>query len=202
MEKSKIIILIIIISIIAVGYYIYRKFYPTDFQFSTDNSNTNTPDYPIYYGVRSNGVRYLQRQLNNNFPVKLVVDGIWGQKTEAAAVQFLGVNRFASQQEVNYYISTKSNSVLTNVNTNSNNNYYLWALALEKAMKGLGTDEEAIYKTFQAMKNQADYDATKKVFDSWYPKEKLEGWLKDDLTSQELRKCREILNSKGINVNF
>lgn len=59
---------------------------------SSDSSSSATPSvFPLKYGSRGNEVKMLQSYLNEHLTVlaPLVVDGIWGPKTQAAVDRVL-----------------------------------------------------------------------------------------------------------------
>eukprot|EP01062_Namystynia_karyoxenos_P076703 TRINITY_DN7570_c3_g1_i1.p1 TRINITY_DN7570_c3_g1~~TRINITY_DN7570_c3_g1_i1.p1 ORF type:complete len:1240 (+),score=513.92 TRINITY_DN7570_c3_g1_i1:94-3720(+) len=72
---------------------------------------------------------------------------------------------------------------------------------LYKAMKGLGTDEKAVYEALAAVKTQAMWKAVKVEFKKEYPDYKdgdLIKAMKGDLNQGELKKCADVLAANGV----
>ena len=79
--------------------------------------------------------------------------------------------------------------------------YAAYAGVLFIAMDGLGTDENAVYRVFTAMKN--DLDVAKLIEAFGVRKEQtLPEWIQDDLSSDEMDQVNKILASKGIKYRF
>lgn len=79
--------------------------------------------------------------------------------------------------------------------------YNTYATRLYKAMKGLGTDEEAIYAVFEAMQTYSDVQQLVKTY-GLKDGETLKEWLYGDLSNSEIQHLNEILSSKSINYQF
>ena len=78
-----------------------------------------------------------------------------------------------------------------------------YAAVLHKAMKGFGTDEDAIYGVLSRVKGQSEWAAVQQQFREAYPKfyggsvvKAMEG----DLTKKEMEKCANILQQKRISL--
>ena len=75
------------------------------------------------------------------------------------------------------------------------------ATILFKAMKGFGTDEDAIYEVLQNLSSQDDWDQLQSEFQSMYPdyhKGVLLSALSSEFTTSELTKAESILSKKKI----
>ena len=79
--------------------------------------------------------------------------------------------------------------------------YANFAETLYRAMKGFGTDEDAIFNVFYQMQNIAD---VLKLVTAYGSKngEDLNAWLKGDLSTSEINKLNSILATKGIDYKF
>lgn len=76
-----------------------------------------------------------------------------------------------------------------------------FAAKLYKAMKGPGTNEQAIFNVFDEMNSRSDVQQLIKTFgtkDGMTLKE----WLYDDLNENEIQHINSILASKSINYKF
>lgn len=84
----------------------------------------------------------------------------------------------------------------------TNSQYASFANQLYYAMKGWGTDEEAIGQVFSKMKNDLDVIALNNAFgvkDGY----DLQGWLRGDLSAADMQTyVNGILASKGISKTF
>ena len=71
------------------------------------------------------------------------------------------------------------------------------AQALRNAMKGLGTDEGAIYSNLEENRSPAERQAIEATFDRRYgsTSRTLRAWLRDDLSGSELQRALDGLNS-------
>ncbi|HPX58988.1 MAG TPA: hypothetical protein PK495_08330 [Bacteroidales bacterium] len=83
----------------------------------------------------------------------------------------------------------------------SDNEYEHFAARIYKAVKGVGTDEEAIYQIFAQMRTKAD---VLKLIQTFGLKDNmtLTEWLYDDLNAKELDKVNSILSAQGIDYRF
>ena len=98
--------------------------------------------------------------------------------------------------ELNQYQAESGESL-----TLSNADYNRLADKLYKAVKGVGTDETAIYAVFNALTNKADLLKLIAVFGT-KDDMTLVQWLYDDLNSREIGKLNSILANKGIDYSF
>lgn len=98
--------------------------------------------------------------------------------------------------ELNQYQAESGESL-----TLSNADYNRLADKLYKAVKGVGTDETAIYAVFNALTNKADLLKLIAVFGT-KDDMTLVQWLYDDLNSREIGKVNSILANKGIDYSF
>ncbi|KAJ9465284.1 hypothetical protein DIPPA_33415 [Diplonema papillatum] len=78
-----------------------------------------------------------------------------------------------------------------------------WAVAekLHNAMKGYGTDEEAIYVALRDVRSQAEWSGVIRQFKDQFSNFKsgnLRSALAADLTTRELDKCKAILEANGV----
>lgn len=72
---------------------------------------------------------------------------------------------------------------------------------LYRAMKGIGTNEQAIFEVFQAINSRSDLLMLIKIF-GVRDGETLKQWLYSDLNNSEIQKINYIIESKGINYKF
>jgi len=77
------------------------------------------------------------------------------------------------------------------------------------AMKGLGTDDDLIYKIFSRMKNDLDITQLIKEFGmhnyygkNIYTEMDLPAWINEEMNDSELKKLNEILNKNNITYRF
>jgi hypothetical protein len=93
--------------------------------------------------------------------------------------------------------------------TYPNSQYFGLANTLEQAMFDLGTDEDSIFFVFNQLQNNADFLKLKQAFGTrqysggalpvWFNEDlTLEGWLTQELDSDERQQLNSILASKGI----
>jgi hypothetical protein len=93
--------------------------------------------------------------------------------------------------------------------TYPNSQFYAWATVLEEAMFDLGTDEDSIIYVFSQLRNNADFLKLKQAFGTraysggalpvWFNEDlTLEGWLTQELNSDERQEVNSILASRGI----
>lgn len=104
-------------------------------------------------------------------------------------------------------------SIVDDLQVNSSNltytdtEYKLMASQLYTAMKGAGTDEDAIYRVCKKLQNADDWNAVVKAFgtktsSNWVYSFSgtLYDWLQDELNDKEMRKVNEILNPIGVTI--
>lgn len=79
--------------------------------------------------------------------------------------------------------------------------YTVFANKLYSAMKGLGTDEDAIFSVFQLMNTESD---VRQLINAFGTKkgETLSQWLLGDLSTADIAKINGILAYNGINYRF
>lgn len=79
--------------------------------------------------------------------------------------------------------------------------YTVFANKLYAAMKGLGTDEDAIFSVFQLMNTESD---VRQLINAFGTKkgETLSQWLLGDLSTADIAKINGILAYNGINYRF
>lgn len=80
----------------------------------------------------------------------------------------------------------------------SDNQYKSWANSLDKAMRGLGTDNDAVMKVFKRMKNELDVININKNF-GVRDNENLGEWLYQDGVAAMVNKQ---LTTQGINWQY
>lgn len=84
--------------------------------------------------------------------------------------------------------------------------YNQFANDLEAAMRGLGTNEPAIYNVFNQMNNDLDIVKLNTAFgirkNFWGVGSDLQNWLRKDLSNKEMLKLNNILANKGITKQF
>lgn len=89
----------------------------------------------------------------------------------------------------------------TQVPSYTDGQYNQFAQVLYTAMKGVGTDEAAIYRIFLYMKK--DIDVAKLIVAFGVKDDQTLGaWLQDDLSSTDMQRVNSILSSRGIKYQF
>lgn len=76
-----------------------------------------------------------------------------------------------------------------------------YAAKLYRAMKGPGTNEQAIYTVFEAMNTRSDVQQLVKTYGT-KDGETLREWLYGDLSEDEIEHINAIFASKSINYKF
>lgn len=89
----------------------------------------------------------------------------------------------------------------TQVASYTEGQYNIWAQQLLGAMSGLGTDEDAIFRVFNFMKNDLDVAKLVKAF-GVRDNESLSEWLAGDLSNTDIQKINTILKNKKIKYQF
>lgn len=89
----------------------------------------------------------------------------------------------------------------TQVPNYTDGQYNQFGQVLYTAMKGLGTDEDAIFRVFGYMRNDIDVAKLIVAF-GVKDNDTLGAWLQDDLSSADMAKINRILSSKGIKYQF
>ena len=79
--------------------------------------------------------------------------------------------------------------------------YKSMADQIERAMRGCGTDEDAIFDVMKKMRNNTDVMKLKQAFGT-RGDEDLSQWLGGDLSSSEMKKVNTILSGNGITLTF
>lgn len=69
------------------------------------------------------------------------------------------------------------------------------------AVKGFGTDEEAIYSALMNIKTNADFQYVVQKF-GIRDDETMIQWLTGDLSSSERKQCNEILSGNGVTITI
>ena len=85
--------------------------------------------------------------------------------------------------------------------TMTNSQFNTLATKLYSAMKGLGTDEEAVFNAFGELGTRSDLEQLLKTYDVKDSKT-LKEWLYDELSIDEVAHINEILAAKNINYVF
>ncbi|NPD47493.1 peptidoglycan-binding protein [Lentimicrobium sp. S6] len=103
MKKNKKIIVFVVLLIIAVLVFVFKdKLFGTNTKTvsNLEPSNDNPQNsYFIKYGSRGNEVKLLQAYLNEFKNEALIVDGIWGPKTQAAFESFVASVDFVNSSK-------------------------------------------------------------------------------------------------------
>ena len=86
--------------------------------------------------------------------------------------------------------------------TLSNATYQSIANKIYGCCKGLGTDEDGIYKEFSKLNNTADMLKLVQVFGVEHDGHDLDWWMRSELNRWELKKLNSILSAKGIDYAF
>lgn len=118
-----------------------------------------------------------------------------------AVVVILVVKRKNATKEQDAYIKDVEKSIDKNDLTYTNAEYTQFVNKLYSAMKGIGTNENAIYDVFSQMMTESD---VKKLISMYGSKDgmTLQQWLIDDLSNRELQKVNDILAKNNINFSF
>ena len=85
--------------------------------------------------------------------------------------------------------------------TMTNSQFNTLATKLYSAMKGLGTDEEAVFNAFGELGTRSDLEQLLKTYDVIDSKT-LKEWLYDELSIDDVAHINEILAAKNINYVF
>lgn len=85
--------------------------------------------------------------------------------------------------------------------TMTNSQFNTLATKLYSAMKGLGTDEEAVFNAFGELGTRSDLEQLLKTYDVKDSKT-LKEWLYDELSIDDIAHINEILAAKNINYVF
>lgn len=81
-----VIVTITVLIIAAIGFCLYWFCFKEDKSAGSDTTSGNI----LKYGSRGKDVETLQAMLNSKYNAGLDVDGIWGDKTQAAVLENLG----------------------------------------------------------------------------------------------------------------
>ena len=122
----------------------------------------------------------------------------------AGVAIYFGSKLFKNLSKKGSLIQTKEDILIlqqTQKQSYLDSQYTAYADVLFTAMDGFGTDEDAIFRVFTAMKN--DLDIAKLINAYGLRKdESLAEWLQGDLSSSDMAKLNKILSTKGIKYQF
>jgi flagellar biosynthesis/type III secretory pathway M-ring protein FliF/YscJ len=79
--------------------------------------------------------------------------------------------------------------------------YQAMADKIYKAVKGLGTDDDAVFEVFQKMRNNSDVLKLQSVF-GIKDKMDLGEWISDDMSDDEIDKINGYLRQRNISITF
>lgn len=105
------------------------------------------------------------------------------------------------RREDNEYFRDNEKAIQRSELSYSDSDYVNLANKLYVAMKGVGTDEDAIFSVFLLMNTESDVRKLVNAFGT-KKKETLSEWLLGDLSTNDINKINSILAEKGINYNF
>ena len=118
-----------------------------------------------------------------------------------AVVVIIVVKRKKATKEQDDYIKDVEKQIDKSDLSYSNSEYTQMANKLYSAMKGIGTNENAIYDVFSQLETESD---VRKLISTYGSKDgmTLQQWLIDDLSNRELQKVNDILAKNNINYSF
>lgn len=118
-----------------------------------------------------------------------------------AVVVIIVVKRKKATKEQDDYIKDVEKQIDKSDLSYANSEYTQMANKLYSAMKGIGTNENAIYDVFSQMQSESD---VRKLISMYGSKDgmTLQQWLIDDLSNRELQKLNDILAKNNINYSF
>lgn len=118
-----------------------------------------------------------------------------------AVVVIIVVKRKKATKEQDDYIKDVEKQIDKSDLSYANSEYTQMANKLYSAMKGIGTNENAIYDVFSQMQSESD---VRKLISMYGSKDgmTLQQWLIDDLSNRELQKVNDILAKNNINYSF
>lgn len=118
-----------------------------------------------------------------------------------AVVVIIVVKRKKATKEQDDYIKDVEKQIDKSDLSYSNSEYTQMANKLYSAMKGIGTNENAIYDVFSQLETESD---VRKLISTYGSKDgmTLQQWLIDDLSNRELQKLNDILAKNNINYSF
>lgn len=83
----------------------------------------------------------------------------------------------------------------------SNSEYQSMADKVYKAVKGVGTDEDAIFEVFQRIRTNSDVLKLKSVFGVRDGMD-LDEWIQDDLSDEDIDQINGYLRQRNISITF
>ena len=118
-----------------------------------------------------------------------------------AVVVIIVVKRKKATKEQDDYIKDVEKQIDKSDLSYANSEYTQMANKLYSAMKGIGTNENAIYDVFSQLETESD---VRKLISTYGSKDgmTLQQWLIDDLSNRELQKVNDILAKNNINYSF
>lgn len=118
-----------------------------------------------------------------------------------AVVVIIVVKRKKATKEQDDYIKDVEKQIDKSDLSYANSEYTQMANKLYSAMKGIGTNENAIYDVFSQLETESD---VRKLISMYGSKDgmTLQQWLIDDLSNRELQKVNDILAKNNINYSF
>lgn len=118
-----------------------------------------------------------------------------------AVVVIIVVKRKKATKEQDDYIKDVEKQIDKNDLSYANSEYTQMANKLYSAMKGIGTNENAIYDVFSQLETESD---VRKLISTYGSKDgmTLQQWLIDDLSNRELQKVNDILAKNNIDYSF
>jgi len=102
-----------------------------------------------------------------------------------------------NQQKIQQYESEIQNDKLSF----SNSEYQSMADKVYKAVKGVGTDEDAIFEVFQRIRTNSDVLKLKSVFGVRDGMD-LDEWIQDDLSDEDIDQINGYLRQRNISITF
>jgi len=111
------------------------------------------------------------------------------------------VNKGKENQRNNQIIDQMESEIQSDKLTFSNSEYQAMANKIYKAVKGAGTDEEAIFEVFQKIRTNSDLLKLQSVFGVKDDMSLFE-WLQDDLSNSDIDKINGFLRQHNISITI
>lgn len=141
-----------------------------------------------------------EKSVSSNISLSLTPIVTGGVIIAVAIVAYL-IYKWIKNSDENAWLRKQSRLIDKDELSYPTTDYQNYANRLYVAMKGLGTDENAIYAVFNAMDNVSDVRQLVAAFGLQKDKT-LSQWLLSELSAKDLQKVNSILKAKGINYTF
>ena len=118
-----------------------------------------------------------------------------------AVVVVIAIIRAIKNAKGSQYFKANEKAIVRSDVSYNDADYTNYANRLYEAMKGLGTDEDAIFSVFMMMNTDSDVRKLINAFGS-RKGENLAQWLLGDLSTSDIDEINAILSKNGINYRF